>query len=120
MLDAIVVILTRNASYDVMRVSKNVSDSHDALRINMTMASDSVLTSRYFYVKSVSWTCRKGISSEVKNTRVQSYPEMMGTLLICISKVATPGRLQFSYDLYRRYFITAWMLIAGIENGTLN
>jgi hypothetical protein len=29
--------------------------------------------------------------------------EMMGTLLICISKMATPGRLQFSYDLYRRY-----------------
>jgi hypothetical protein len=28
---------------------------------------------------------------------------MMGTLLICISKMATPGRLQFSYDLYRRY-----------------
>jgi hypothetical protein len=26
------------------------------------------------------------------------YPEMMGTLLICISKMATPGRLQFSYD----------------------
>ena len=24
-------------------------------------------------------------------------------LLICISKMATPGRLQFSYDLYRRY-----------------
>ena len=24
---------------------------------------------------------------------------MMGTLLICISKMATPGRLQFSYDL---------------------
>ena len=22
---------------------------------------------------------------------------------ICISKMATPGRLQFSYDLYRRY-----------------
>jgi len=33
---------------------------------------ESVLTSRYFYVKSVSWTCRKGINSEVKNTRVQS------------------------------------------------
>ena len=25
---------------------------------------------------------------------------MMGILLICISKMATPGRLQFSYDLY--------------------
>ena len=32
-----------------------------------------------------------------------TQPEMMGTLLICISKMATPGRLQFSYDLYRRY-----------------
>ena len=32
-----------------------------------------------------------------------SQPEMMGTLLICISKMATPGHLQFSYDLYRRY-----------------
>ena len=32
-----------------------------------------------------------------------SQPEMMGTLLICISKMTTPGRLQFSYDLYRRY-----------------
>ena len=32
-----------------------------------------------------------------------SQPEMMGTLLICISKMATPGCLQFSYDLYRRY-----------------
>jgi hypothetical protein len=28
---------------------------------------------------------------------------MMGTLLICISKMATPECLQFSYDLYRRY-----------------
>ena len=33
---------------------------------------ESVLTSRYSYVSSVSWTCRKGINSEVKNTRVQS------------------------------------------------
>jgi hypothetical protein len=30
---------------------------------------------------------------------------MMGTLLICISKMATPGRLQYSYDLYRRHII---------------
>jgi hypothetical protein len=27
----------------------------------------------------------------------ESLPEMMGTLLICISKMATPGRLQFYY-----------------------
>ena len=33
---------------------------------------ESVLTSRYSYVRSVSCTCRKGINSEVKNTRVQS------------------------------------------------
>jgi hypothetical protein len=35
---------------------------------------------------------------------------MMGTLLICISKMATPRRLQFSYDLYRRgyFFINVW------------
>ena len=38
---------------------------------------------------------------------------MMGTLLICISKMATPGRLQFSYDLYRRYH-------SELENDTLN
>ena len=34
---------------------------------------------------------------------LRPQPEMMGTLLICISKMATPGRLQFSYDLYRRF-----------------
>jgi len=28
--------------------------------------------SRYVYAMSVSWTCRKGIHFEVKNTRVQS------------------------------------------------
>ena len=27
-----------------------------------------------------------------------TYPEMMGTLLICISNMTTPGRLQFSCD----------------------
>jgi hypothetical protein len=29
--------------------------------------------------------------------------EMRDNLLIYISKMATPGSLQFSYDLYRRY-----------------
>ena len=43
---------------------------------------------------------------------------MMGTLLICISKMATPGRLQFSYDLYRRYH--SCVSFSELENDTLN
>jgi hypothetical protein len=44
---------------------------------------------------------------------------MMGTLLICISKMATPGRLQFSYDLYRRYH-SYCVSYSELENDTLN
>ena len=43
------------------------------------------------------------VSYNIESSTILTYPEMMGTLLICISKMATPGRLQFSYDLYRRY-----------------
>ena len=41
---------------------------------------------------------------------------MMGTLLICISKMTTPGRLQFSYDL----FIIVCVSFSELENDTLN
>ena len=40
---------------------------------------------------------------------------MRGNLLIYISKMTTPGRLHFSYDLYRRY-----IYFAELENDTLN
>ena len=47
---------------------------------------------------------------------------MMGTLLICISKMATPGRLQFSYDLKKKTisFIIACVSFSELENDTLN
>jgi hypothetical protein len=46
---------------------------------------------------------------------------MMGTLLICISKMATPGRLQFSYDLKKTIsFIIACVSFSELENDTLN
>ena len=45
---------------------------------------------------------------------------MMGTLLICISKMTTPGRLQFSYDLYRRYHSQLHVSFSELENDTLN
>ena len=46
---------------------------------------------------------------------------MMGTLLICISKMATPGRLKFSNDLYRPIsFIIACVSFSELENDTLN
>ena len=44
---------------------------------------------------------------------------MMGTLLICISRMATPGRLQFSYDL-NTSFIIACVSFSELENDTLN
>jgi hypothetical protein len=44
-----------------------------------------------------------GVLSCCLTPSISFKPEMMGTLLICISKIATPGRLQLSYDLYRRY-----------------
>jgi hypothetical protein len=45
----------------------------------------------------------------------------MGTLLICIAKMATPGRLQVSYDLYRRYHsYIACVSFSELENDTLN
>ena len=40
---------------------------------------------------------------------------MKGNLLIYISKITTPGRLHFSYDLYRRYGY-----VAELENHILN
>ena len=47
---------------------------------------------------------------------------MMGTLLICISKMATPGRLQFSYDLFyiEISFKIACVSFSEFENDTLN
>jgi hypothetical protein len=43
----------------------------------------------------IKWIKRKQMTHENKNRD--------DTLLIRISKMATPGRLQFSYDLYRPY-----------------
>ena len=40
---------------------------------------------------------------------------MRDNLLIYISKMTTPGRLHFSYDLCRRY-----RYVAELENDTLN
>jgi hypothetical protein len=41
-----------------------------------------------------------------KAKALMNKPEMMGTLLICISKMATPGRLQFSYAVEQLYVLS--------------
>ena len=47
---------------------------------------------------------------------------MMGTLLICISKMATRGRLQFSYDLFyiEISFKIACVSFSEFKNDTVN
>ena len=49
------------------------------------------------------------------SSSVFPQPEMMGTLLICISKMATPGRLQQTIS-----FIIACVSFSELENDTLN
>ena len=107
-----------NFHYEIRKWNKNFTQNVENVKANLTKRGKHLsvpvetqidLANSFIQIvkgKYKTWTIYLVIEYSICFSIIFcQYPEMMGTLLICISKMATPGRLLFSYDLYRGYFL---------------